>query len=76
MVGFKIGKLCPVQQVTHSTTRSPRRQDLELTETEWQQTNSNSDLLFYVFKYSVGSGYSDFLLYNPKPEPTIRFLIK
>ena len=49
MVGFKIGKLCQVQQVTHSTTRSPRRQDLELTETEWQQTNST---VIYYFMFS------------------------
>ena len=35
-----------------------------------------SGLLFYFTKYSVGSGYSDFLLCNPKPEPIIRFLLK
>ena len=30
----------------------------------------------YFSKYSVGSGYSDFLVCNPKPEQNNRFLLK
>ena len=64
MVGFEIGKLCPVQHVSHYPD------DMTCIRLRL------SGLLFYFIKYSVGSGYSDFLLCNPKPEPIIWFLLK
>ena len=33
-------------------------------------------MVCYFSKYSVGSGYSDFLVCNPKPEPNNRFFLK